>query len=659
MKKLLLTLMAAAATLGASAGAVFPSDFLKEFDPYQSNSANLNGWTVYAPEGQPSGSCAQFFTGYSPSNAVQVMPGELTAAFTISQYADGQASDTWLITPEFTVTADSEVVGFTVQVYGMGSNVTNNYYVYISDGGVEKEDFELWESATIKGSTGGAQYINQANKRFALEGYKGKKIRLAFVNAGNTTGMMGFGPISVGSWYYSETPSSKFFDNLIMEQGGSLDFTMRVSTPVTAKTYTIDFKTSGGFEYTATETRSLRLGSLTTLALSVPGIQLKDEVETYTMTFLPDFEGAIPAVFTGRLIQATRDFEAVGVMEEGTGTWCGWCPFGAAALDYYVDHYNGKDGNPKAIGIAIHDGDPMMISSTVSDYYTEYIRNDNNGGFPAVTVNRMQTITPSPNPRLVGTVLDALYAEKSYAQATLKTLYFQDGEVWADYDLVTSCQSPDAMLAASAIVVENNVQGMNDKYNQASYLTGQGYTQAWVKQTLGEEWMPYLEDTFGVSSISYKNIQYNHVARGAFPSYAGKALPQLNKQETYSGRVHFNMPSNVDDMENTAVVLIIRNASDGKIVAADEIGYDSFTFTSGVEKVKEDTSIGASISNGQLTIKTEVDSNVDVYTVDGRKLLSAKAEAGDNAYNIGTDCSVVIVNVYNHGSSRQFKLINR
>ncbi len=48
---------------------------------------------------------------------------------------------------------------------------------------------------------------------------------------------------------------------------------------------------------------------------------------------------------------------AVGKMvlgEEGTGTWCGWCPRGAVFMDYmesnYPDHW---------AGIAVHNGDPM------------------------------------------------------------------------------------------------------------------------------------------------------------------------------------------------------------------------------------------------------------------------------------------------------------
>ena len=63
------------------------------------------------------------------------------------------------------------------------------------------------------------------------------------------------------------------------------------------------------------------------------------------------------------------------VIEEGTGTWCGWCPRGAVAMDYMVSTYP-----TDFIGIAVHNGDVM----TVADY-------DNGAaisGFPGGNVDR-------------------------------------------------------------------------------------------------------------------------------------------------------------------------------------------------------------------------------------------------------------------------------
>ena len=42
------------------------------------------------------------------------------------------------------------------------------------------------------------------------------------------------------------------------------------------------------------------------------------------------------------------------VGEEATGTWCGWCPRGAVALNWLDKDYYGYFQ-----GIAVHNGDPM------------------------------------------------------------------------------------------------------------------------------------------------------------------------------------------------------------------------------------------------------------------------------------------------------------
>jgi hypothetical protein len=48
--------------------------------------------------------------------------------------------------------------------------------------------------------------------------------------------------------------------------------------------------------------------------------------------------------------------EKFTVGEEKTGSWCGWCPRGAVALAQ-------METTPNFIGIAVHNADPMTISS--------------------------------------------------------------------------------------------------------------------------------------------------------------------------------------------------------------------------------------------------------------------------------------------------------
>ena len=47
----------------------------------------------------------------------------------------------------------------------------------------------------------------------------------------------------------------------------------------------------------------------------------------------------------------TATYDRVTVVEEGTGTWCGWCVRGIVALEYMRENYPDK-----FIGIGVHYG---------------------------------------------------------------------------------------------------------------------------------------------------------------------------------------------------------------------------------------------------------------------------------------------------------------
>jgi len=70
------------------------------------------------------------------------------------------------------------------------------------------------------------------------------------------------------------------------------------------------------------------------------------------------------------------------LVEEYTGTWCGWCVRGLVAMELLAETY-GDD----FIGVAYHNGDPMEIMS--SDYYPNDV-----AGFPSAFVDRTYDVDP-------------------------------------------------------------------------------------------------------------------------------------------------------------------------------------------------------------------------------------------------------------------------
>lgn len=662
MKKFILASLAFSLSLSASAGIEVPQDFSKTFNE-TAPSLQLQGWTIYAPEGTVAKSISDFFPRYSPENGVQPLYAYLNyGIWSPSEFTNGQPSDTWLITPEIEITYDEEILSFSVENYGMPQTVRCNYSVYISETGVEKSDFTLLDTGTLNG--GGLDGINYTSspKRILIENMKGKKVHIAFVNEGNTQGMMGFVDINLANWYIANYPQAKYFDKIFADESTvGISFPIRLCTPVEAQGYTVVTKTSNGYEASYDNTRKYTMSSIISQTITVNDIPVDGDFVSYSITITPNFEGAVPVVFSGDIVKVANNYDYVGVMEEATGTWCGWCPYGAAALSYYSNKYNGENGAHKAIGIAVHGGsqnEPMMIPSTISDYYEQWMINLGNGGYPAVAVNRIQTLTPSPNPTGVGAMLEELFPKKTYATSKLSSVNLftdQNNKVEANFNVEASYNTEYAPLYASIILTEDNVQGNSSLYNQTTYVSSYGNDNAsTIANRLGQDWVPYFEPYFGTSTVIFRNIQYDHVARAAFPTYAGVQLPATPAAQSYSGKIEFNIPKNVMIQENINAVLVILNAQ-GEIVAADEISYDEFNITDAVEAISADNNISASFINGVLTVSVAENVPVNVYAIDGTQLIKADAQPGDNTYELGNSSNVIIVKAGN----KTFKLFNK
>jgi hypothetical protein len=144
------------------------------------------------------------------------------------------------------------------------------------------------------------------------------------------------------------------------------------------------------------------------------------------------------------------------VGEEKTGTWCGWCPRGAVALEE-------MESEEYFIGIAVHNGDPMVVASYDSGIGT-YVP----GGYPGGGVDRVIPGDPGN--------FAAMYATRSshIPPASVAVTYAEVGaniEVTVTADFVGSL-SGDYRLAA--VITEDNVTGTEAGYNQANYYSGGG-----------------------------------------------------------------------------------------------------------------------------------------------------------------------------------------
>ncbi|MCX7649299.1 MAG: Omp28-related outer membrane protein, partial [Flavobacteriales bacterium] len=251
----------------------------------------------------------------------------------------------------------------------------------------------------------------------------------------------------------------------------------------------------------------------------------------------------------------------VVVIEEGTGTWCGWCPRGFTAMEQLHNTYPSTFA-----GIAVHNGDPMVVG--VYDGALGI------SGFPGCHVERHlkdASVTPS--------LFQQYYADYStiWPPASLTvtpTLNGNSLSVSVKADFVTTC-SEEFRLAV--VLTEDGVKGNIDSYNQANYYAG------------GNVSLPYGNIDFRVQPdpVPYTTMWYDHTARALLGGFNGQAnsIPAgsfvANGSTTYT--FNYTIPAAYDKNKMEAIALLIHTAT-GRIWNAGKAKLVSSVSTEEPEK---------------------------------------------------------------------------
>lgn len=242
---------------------------------------------------------------------------------------------------------------------------------------------------------------------------------------------------------------------------------------------------------------------------------------------------------TGEATDVTEWFVRKMVAEEGTGTWCGWCPRGYVGMEYMRETYPDR-----FIGIAYHNDDEMSAI-------------DNGGvsffSFPSAVVNRNVECDPSKDnliemlQNVSGSTADAMVrvdeviASENKRTITIKTTTrFGRNITDADYRLVY-------------VVTEDGV----GPYRQTNYYSGSS------------------DDMGGFESQgSYVMLTFNDVARGVYPNINGEqgSVPSsIHASTDYTYSYDIKLPSNITNSNNVNLAVLLYNAATGEIVNADRM----------------------------------------------------------------------------------------
>lgn len=302
------------------------------------------------------------------------------------------------------------------------------------------------------------------------------------------------------------------------------------------------------------------------------------------------------------------------VFEEATGTWCGWCPRGSYNMKVFRAAHPGS-----AAQIAVHDGDPMTITS-----YDALITSvPGFSGFPSVVVDRSVIIDPGD----METTYQQLKHNFGFAGVTMGTPSISGNSVSVSVDVKPAVDINGAKLAF--VVIEDGVTGTGGTWGQHNYYAG-GQSGAMG----GYENLPSVID----------NEVYEFVARTISPSAAGGAsgLPStMTAGSTYSATLTATLDGSWNQDSLKYVVLLI--GANGNILNSDFTGSNN-TGINNVEAGLNNAIIYPNPAKGNtaflnVTAKNTTDAVVTVTDLSGRTLNvlpSVRLQEGQNVINVPT-----------------------
>ncbi len=274
------------------------------------------------------------------------------------------------------------------------------------------------------------------------------------------------------------------------------------------------------------------------------------------------------------------------ILEEYTGTWCGYCPRGYVGLEI-MSHLYPND----FIGISYHSGDEMEVVSP-SDYPNDII------GYPDAWIDRTAHTD----------------AYSGYGSGT----EFGIDRVWEDYrqklapaDIAVTANFTDQEQTAIKIDAQTIFAKKNedDTYRQVFMLLGNGLTKdTWIQTNkyagetsfletpYAEYWEQFVNGGGGVRDVIYNDIllAYTNLKGEGYelPADFGINTP-LPMSHTFalSEVVNVRGQELVQDKDQLYAVVLLLNSATGVVENANKVKVEGFSGINSVEALSEPVEI--------------------------------------------------------------------
>lgn len=424
----------------------------------------------------------------------------------------------------------------------------------------------------------------------------------------NGYGKLAFQVLVDGVDLQDNSVSAADFQNDYVLKGATVDIPVKISNDGKQAVKSISYTITTGNNTTAEKTVAIdNLASFASTTINIPfpaDAEARKYAKTLTITKVNGQPNASANnTATGSIITISEKPVAVPVVEEFTGTWCGWCVYGIAGMEKAHEQFGDK-----AVLIAAHSGDPMAISD-----YDPIVNNVQS--FPSSNINRIYSVYPN------ATNL-ANYLNSQLGRVTVGTI--QANAMWTGVDKTSISidtqtkfvySDDNGQYGIAYVLIADGLTGTTSQWAQKNFLSGKN----------GDETMQFWYD----SPEKVTGLEFNHVAVGAWDILNGvdgsvNSTITADEVQNYNFTADISSKSVIQDKSKLTVAALLIDRSTGAIVNAAQTAIQDYN----------SAAIHTVGTNASATV-------VSRYTLDGRQL--SEPQKGVNIVKLSDGRTVKIM----------------
>lgn len=312
-------------------------------------------------------------------------------------------------------------------------------------------------------------------------------------------------------------------------------------------------------------------------------------------------------------MQSSLYFPRKFVLEEATGTWCGYCPSGLATIEKMKERYPDN-----FIAIAIHSDSEMSIADGSYDSFLDMV-----SSFPSARLNRIKWLDMM-NPFDLDSELEMGVAMiKASASFTEGKCVDVKTETTFGFD-----EFGQDSFRIAYVVTEDKVGPylQNNNYsNQDSADDPEEFLNWWIHQN---QIVPYI---------------YNDVVRiiEDYEGILGLFHENIEEGKTYSVSYRIPLPEKFNNHENLNIVTLLLDSVTGEILNADSTEIEG-EYTSVSENIALDN-VRIRVVERVLIIENAVGSNITISNIEGLVVKSFKASL--DSERVILNSGIYIINI--------------